>query len=42
MGKRIGLYTGTFDVVTNGHLDIIARSAKLFVILYVGIFDNAK
>ena len=42
MGKRIGLYTGTFDVVTNGHLDIIARSAKLFNILYVGIFDNAK
>ena len=42
MGKRIGLYTGTFDVVTNGHLDIIARSAKLFDILYVGIFDNAK
>lgn len=42
MNKRIGLYTGTFDVVTNGHLDIIARSSKLFDILYVGIFDNAK
>lgn len=42
MGKRIGLYTGTFDVATNGHLDIIARGAKLFDILYVGIFDNAK
>ena len=42
MGKRIGLYTGTFDVVTNGHLDIISRSAKLFDVLYVGIFDNVK
>ena len=42
MTKNIGLYTGTFDTVTNGHLDIIARSAKLVDILYVGIFDNAK
>lgn len=42
MSKRIGLYTGTFDVATNGHLDIIARSAKFFDILYVGIFDNVK
>ena len=42
MTKKIGLYTGTFDTVTNGHLDIIYRAAKLFDILYVGIFNNDK
>lgn len=42
MSKRIGLYTGTFDVVTNGHMDIICRAANLFDILYVGVFNNAK
>ena len=26
---RIGLYPGTFDPPTNGHVDIIARAAKL-------------
>ena len=42
MTKKIGLYTGTFDTVTNGHLDIIYRAAKLFDTLYVGIFNNDK
>lgn len=42
MSKRVGLYTGTFDVVTNGHMDIICRAANLFDVLYVGIFNNAK
>ena len=27
--KRIGLYPGSFDPVTNGHLDIIFRAHKL-------------
>ena len=40
MTKKIGLYTGTFDTVTNGHLDIIYRAAKLFDTLYVGIFKR--
>lgn len=39
---KIGLYTGTFDPITNGHLDIIHRAAKLFDKLYVGIFNNDK
>lgn len=42
MTKKVGLYTGTFDTVTKGHLDIIYRAAKLFDILYVGIFNNDK
>ena len=37
---KIGLVTGSFDPVTNGHLDIIARASKLFDMLYVGILYN--
>ena len=37
---KIGLVTGSFDPLTNGHLDIIARASKLFDTLYVGILYN--
>lgn len=37
---RIGLYPGTFDPVTNGHLDIVARSARLLDKLVVGVAIN--
>jgi pantetheine-phosphate adenylyltransferase len=35
--KRIGFYSGSFDPVTNGHLDIIARAARLVDALVIGI-----
>ncbi len=38
--NRIGLYPGTFDPVTLGHIDIIARSAKLVDHLILGISTN--
>ncbi|WP_439580597.1 adenylyltransferase/cytidyltransferase family protein, partial [Elioraea sp.] len=28
--RRVGLYPGTFDPATRGHLDIIGRAARLF------------
>ena len=37
---KIGMVTGSFDPVTNGHLNIIARASQLFETLYVGIFYN--
>ena len=37
---RIGVYPGTFDPITNGHLDIIKRSAKMFDKLVVGVLAN--
>ncbi|HWD66771.1 MAG TPA: pantetheine-phosphate adenylyltransferase [Caulobacteraceae bacterium] len=38
--KRIALYPGTFDPVTNGHLDIISRAVKLVDKLIIGIAVN--
>lgn len=37
---RTGLYPGTFDPVTNGHLDVIARAARLLDKLVVGVAVN--
>ncbi|SCJ79607.1 Phosphopantetheine adenylyltransferase [uncultured Eubacterium sp.] len=39
MTKR-ALYTGSFDPMTNGHLDIITRSSKMFDELVVGVIVN--
>ena len=40
MGKRIGLYPGTFDPITLGHIDIIERAVKLVDELVVGVAVN--
>ena len=37
---KTGLYPGTFDPVTRGHLDIIRRSAKLVDRLVIGVLPN--
>ncbi len=39
---RTALYPGSFDPVTNGHMDIIARASRLFDILFVGVYANPK
>lgn len=38
---KIGIYPGSFDPVTFGHLDIIKRASELFDTLYVAIMQNA-
>ncbi len=38
--KRVGLYPGTFDPVTLGHLDIIKRAVKLVDHLVIGVATN--
>jgi pantetheine-phosphate adenylyltransferase len=35
--KRVGFTSGSFDPVTNGHLDVIARAARLVDTLVIGI-----
>lgn len=40
--KRIGLYPGTFDPLTNGHLDIIGRAVKLVDELIIGVAINRE
>ncbi len=40
--ERIGVYPGTFDPITLGHVDIIRRGAKLVDRLVVGVTTNAS
>ncbi|NLI59986.1 MAG: pantetheine-phosphate adenylyltransferase [Clostridiales bacterium] len=37
---KIGIYPGSFDPITNGHLDIIRRSSKLFDKVIVAVVKN--
>ncbi|RMF85380.1 MAG: pantetheine-phosphate adenylyltransferase [Nitrospinota bacterium] len=38
--ERIAVYPGTFDPVTNGHIDLMRRALRLFDRLIVALFDN--
>ena len=38
--RRVGIYPGTFDPLTNGHLDVIARAARLLDKLTIGVAIN--
>ena len=37
---RTVIYPGSFDPITNGHLDVIERAAKLFDRVIVGVAEN--
>jgi len=39
---KIALYPGSFDPVTNGHLDLIKRVYRIFDKIYVGVARNDK
>lgn len=38
--KNVAIYAGTFDPITFGHLDIIARAAKMFDHLIIGVASS--
>lgn len=40
--RRIAVFPGTFDPITNGHLDVIRRGALLFDELIVAVGDNPE
>ncbi len=40
LDRHTGIYPGTFDPVTNGHLDIISRAARILDRLVVGVAAN--
>ena len=35
--QRIGIYSGTFDPITLGHIDVILRARTLFDVLYIAV-----
>lgn len=39
--ERTGIYPGTFDPITNGHMDIIRRASRLADRLIIGVARNA-
>ncbi|MBR5440817.1 MAG: pantetheine-phosphate adenylyltransferase [Prevotella sp.] len=39
--KKIAVYPGSFDPITNGHLDLIRRSARTFDKVYVAVLVNS-
>lgn len=39
---RVAVYPGSFDPITNGHLDIIRRASKLYDRVIVGVLNNAS
>jgi pantetheine-phosphate adenylyltransferase len=40
LSSVIALYPGSFDPITNGHLDIVVRSAKLFDKVVLGVYQK--
>jgi len=42
MKKKIAIYPGTFDPITNGHIDIVDRARKMFDEVIISIAQNPK
>ncbi len=42
MSNKRGIFPGTFDPITNGHIDLIDRAAKIFPSVVVAIAENAR
>lgn len=42
MNNRIAVYPGSFDPVTNGHIDIIDRASRIFDLVYVAVIRNPE
>ncbi len=40
--NTVAVYPGSFDPITNGHLDIVARAAAVFDIVIIGVLANPR
>ena len=40
--SRIAIYPGTFDPITNGHLDLLVRATKIFDKVIIAVADNPR
>lgn len=38
----VAVYPGTFDPITNGHLDIVTRASKLFDKIIIGVYEKSN
>ncbi|HUU64736.1 MAG TPA: pantetheine-phosphate adenylyltransferase [Dehalococcoidales bacterium] len=38
----IAVYPGSFDPITNGHLDIVTRAARFFEKIIIGVFERSN
>ncbi|MCK9244190.1 MAG: pantetheine-phosphate adenylyltransferase [Candidatus Marinimicrobia bacterium] len=39
---KVAVYPGSFDPITNGHLDVLKRAASLFNIVYIAVARNLQ
>jgi len=40
--KKIAIYPGTFDPITNGHVDLIVRATQIFDEIIIAVSDNPR
>ena len=42
LSEKVAVVPGSFDPITNGHLDIIKRAADVFDVVYVAVLNNSS